>query len=464
MPTTAEILATLQTQKELRETQERLQLIIDHIDTITDVNNFKQMTAQNKQEIITKLKDLSHTLENLRPSESVVNMPGYGDLNETRRKLQTVIGVLLNSLDQLHPTIAVKVEQEPQTITMPAKKVSFSQVFSELDRGSAFGNHHLLGDASFARKQILGLSGGRETKSTVVETVHGNAGKSPQVTPASSTPNVVKPDLFGSKVPNSPSLLLQLQIRNQGAPLEGCQSWQVTAHPAHLAEAVERLIVQGLRKGCQSHSGETQQNSPPQKPYCTTSPDVPLSMNSTKGDAIVSTGKEHAAEADKASLREDSSGSKVTDVCGGSNPVSTASPGRCGGSTCVLNSFRTPSSPVVADNHSLANGSPTTAYAGFSAVIAGEIAGLKNGGNQGGGNLGEGFPTQDSICAITTHTARCSEATFSSSLIEYLCTNTIPLDAFLLYMVALLLSTAPVALLWYLSLTTTTTSSSLRSI
>ena len=67
----------------LKHTQDRLQLIIDHIDTITNVNNFQRISVENQSEIIMKFKELLHTLDHLPPGAvpNILGMlPGVGGM------------------------------------------------------------------------------------------------------------------------------------------------------------------------------------------------------------------------------------------------------------------------------------------------------------------------------------------------------------------------------------------------
>ena len=59
----------------LKKTQERLQSILEHIDTITNVDESKKVTARSQFETINKFKELLHTLEQLQPA-TLTNMPG----------------------------------------------------------------------------------------------------------------------------------------------------------------------------------------------------------------------------------------------------------------------------------------------------------------------------------------------------------------------------------------------------
>eukprot|EP00667_Euglena_gracilis_P021501 EG_transcript_23568 len=203
---------------DLKHTQDRLQLIIDHIDTITNVNNFKQITAQNQTEIILKFKELLHTLDHLQPS-SMVNMPGYEDLDDTRRKLQVVIGVLLNSLSQLQPKDGCA-KDGPMT---------FSEFLQELEDTPCFGSHPLTQEKAVWKKQIA-----------------GEGGKLQAGTRASSSAQQVQIQLQLQPQPNSKDgnnqVLLKLQLK---APANARGRT-----PAQLAElaAVQQMLEQEIKK------------------------------------------------------------------------------------------------------------------------------------------------------------------------------------------------------------------------
>eukprot|EP00668_Euglena_longa_P016010 GGOE01020206.1.p1 GENE.GGOE01020206.1~~GGOE01020206.1.p1 ORF type:complete len:390 (+),score=60.29 GGOE01020206.1:99-1268(+) len=203
---------------DLKQTQDRLQLIIDHIDTITNVNNFKQITAQNQTEIILKFKELLHTLDHLQPS-SMVNQPGYEDLDDTRRKLQVVIGVLLNSLSQL----------QPKDGCTKGGPMTFSEFLEELEEMSIFGGHPLTQEKAVWKRQIAGESG-----------------KLQAGTRTSSSAQQVQIQLQLQPQPNgkdgSQQVLLKLQLKAQANP-----RGRTAAQLAELA-AVQQMLEQEIKK------------------------------------------------------------------------------------------------------------------------------------------------------------------------------------------------------------------------
>lgn len=139
------VFSQLSSTPDLRETQERLQLIINNIGNIANVNNFRSMSRESQAEMIAKFQELLRTLDHLQPM-SAADTPEYDDLKDTCQKLKGVIGTLLDGLQRIANPAA-------------AGGATFAGLWKELSETPVFGAHPLLQDKSVWRTLIAGDSG-----------------------------------------------------------------------------------------------------------------------------------------------------------------------------------------------------------------------------------------------------------------------------------------------------------------
>uniref|UniRef100_A0A7S1IWK3 Uncharacterized protein n=1 Tax=Eutreptiella gymnastica TaxID=73025 RepID=A0A7S1IWK3_9EUGL len=220
----------------LKKTQERLQSILDHIDTITNVDDTKEITTRSQFETINKFKELLHTLEQLQPT-TLANMPGCEELNDMRTKVQLVIDVLTNGLSQIEALGHVP-GAETRLVDTP-KQLTFSELLTELDDTTVFGNHPILQDKGVWKSQITGYNGKLQATPRQENKVTTTLNKDTQ---HHRIQLHLQPHPKGVEGPNGQQVLLKVQLKAQPSQ-KGKDIGQLQE-----LEAVQTMLEQEITK------------------------------------------------------------------------------------------------------------------------------------------------------------------------------------------------------------------------